>query len=130
MIRLRLRKMARKRILLVEDDEMIREATTELLQNLGYEVVSERSGKSVISGAVQRHGRTPDLILAESTAVASIDEELAERALRHEPDIPLVIITVPWEHRSRETSRTERIRRLIYKPFTRGELAEALRGIP
>ena len=122
--------MTRKRILFVEDDEMIREATTELLQNLGYEVISERSGKGVISGAIQRNGWTPDLVLAESTAVVSIEEELAERALGCEPDIPLVVIVVPWEHLSRETSRTEKIRRLIYKPFTREELAETLRGIP
>jgi CheY-like chemotaxis protein len=122
--------MAGKRILLVEDDEMIREATTELLQSLGYEVASKQSGKGAISGTVWKEGWTPDLILAESTAVAPIVEELAKRALESEPDIPLLVIVVPWEHPAEETSRTEGIRRLIYKPFTREELAEALRGIP
>ena len=121
--------MARKRILFVEDDEMIREATTGMLENLGYEVASEKSGKGVVSGSIQRNGWTPDLILAESTVVASIDEELAERVVGCEPDIPLVVITVPWEHLSRELARTEGVRRLIFKPFTKGELAEALREI-
>ena len=121
--------MVRKRILFVEDDEMIREATTGMLENLGYEVASKKSGKGVISGSIERNGWTPDLILAESTAVASIDEELEERALGCEPDIPLVVIAVPWEPLPRETSTTEGVRSLIFKPFTREELAEALRGI-
>jgi len=122
--------MVGKRILLVEDDEMIREATTGLLQSLGYEVVSEQSGKGVISGTMRKTGWTPDLILAESAEVASIDEELSQRALGYEPDIPLVVITVPWGYLSTQTAGTERIRRLIYKPFTKGELAEALQEIP
>ena len=122
--------IVKKRILYVDDDEMLREATTGILESLGYEVIAEEGRKGAISGTILKDGWTPDLILAESSALASIDDELAQTALGYEPPIPLVVITVAWENPSRNTPGTKGISSLIYKPFTREELIEALQGIP
>ena len=53
-----------KKVLVVEDDESIRESTKDLLESSGYAVECARNGEEAIQG-LRRSGRSPNLILLD-----------------------------------------------------------------
>jgi len=117
--------MAGKRILFVDDDEMMLEAIPEMLESLGYEVIPQTGERCAASGITPKDRWVPDLILADSSAGSKIEHVLKERALRHEPGIPVVFMTVPWENFTPEIRTPWKV---VYKPFTKAELVAALHG--
>ncbi|MEW6350659.1 MAG: response regulator [Thermodesulfobacteriota bacterium] len=80
------------RILVVEDDEMSLELTTDLLESAGYEVSAARTAEEALEKA--RTGR-PDLILMD-ICLPGMDGLTATKRLKEEPEttgIPVVALT-------------------------------------
>ena len=83
-----------KKILVVEDDESIRESTKDLLELEGYTVECARNGEEGIQ-ALRRGGVLPDLILLDLMMPVKDGfqfrlEQVEDPTLRH---IPVVILT-------------------------------------
>lgn len=77
------------RILVVEDDEVLRNELIELLRNEGYEAeyistFSDTAGQIIKS--------KPDLVLLDIN-IPELNGELVLRKLRKEADIPVIMVT-------------------------------------
>jgi CheY-like chemotaxis protein len=85
--------MARRRILIIDDDPDITEAMKVVLENKGYEVVSAKDGAD---GMVRLKAAKPDLIILDvmmSTAEEGFD---LSRSLKQNPEyksIPILMVT-------------------------------------
>jgi CheY-like chemotaxis protein len=108
--------------LLVDDEELVRMSTADMLMDLGYEVVEANSAEDalrLISG-----GLRPDLLVTDHLMPGMSGVELA-RALRSDrPQLPVLIVSGYAE----AESIAPEIPRLT-KPFRNAELAVSLAAI-
>jgi CheY-like chemotaxis protein len=108
--------------LLVDDEELVRMSTADMLMDLGYEVVEASSAEEalrLVSG-----GLRPELLVTDHLMPGMSGVELA-RALRSDrPKLPVLIVSGYAE----AEGIAPEIPRLT-KPFRNAELAESLVGI-
>src|SRR5262249_52294632 len=79
-----------ERILLVEDDESILEATSNILQELGYQVVSARAGAEALR--VLQSGQEVELLFSDVVMAHGMNGvELAREARRLKKDIKVLL---------------------------------------
>ena len=84
------------RILVVDDEEDIREALTEILEDEGHDVFEAENGLEVMAMAVSAR---IDLILLDITMPEMDGIEACRRikAVQHVRDIPIVMVTAHTE---------------------------------
>lgn len=117
-----------ERILLVDDEEIVITATTEMLNNLGYEVVAVQHG----SEAIKIFHSQPDrfqLVITDQTMPGMTGMRLAEEVLRVKPDIPIILSTGFSNKDVLIKALTIGISRILSKPFVLSELALSVREI-
>ncbi|HZH51782.1 MAG TPA: PAS domain S-box protein [Microvirga sp.] len=107
-------------VLLVEDDELIRSSTAEMLTELGHRVVQAADATS----ALQSLATDPVDILVTDVGLPDLSgAELAKRALKHRPDLGIVFATgdeaVSAEHDLKRAV-------MLVKPYAEEDLAQAL----
>jgi len=110
------------RILLVDDDDAVREVTGAMLRELGYTVVEAASG----GGALDLLDREPDidLMLIDFAMPGMNGAEVARRVETKRPALPILFVT-GFADRSALTGIDEE--RIISKPFVADELADKVR---
>jgi PAS domain S-box-containing protein len=106
-------------ILLVDDEEIVREATAELIRDLGHEVVAAGGGEEALVKLAA--GLEPDVVITDYKMPRMDGAELARRLLEQAPDRPVLLITG-------YTGSTENMLHLprLSKPFGQAEMADAL----
>ncbi len=110
------------RILIVEDEEIIRSAVRKLLQHAGYEVADAGS----VEEAEDNHDPSDfDLIISDLRLPGAAGTELIRRA----PDTPVLIMTSYASLRSAVDSMKMGAVEYIAKPFDHDEMLEAVEGI-
>ena len=110
------------RILIVEDEEIIRSAVRKLLQHAGYEVADACS----VEEAEDNHDPSDfDLIISDLRLPGAAGTELIRRA----PDTPVLIMTSYASLRSAVDSMKMGAVEYIAKPFDHDEMLEAVEGI-
>lgn len=116
--------MAKPRILVVEDDDLILTIQKWRLANLGYEVCgSAASGADAITCAAEQH---PDLVLMDITLKGEMDGIETAAQMKKEFGIPVVFIS---SHTDKETLlrvRSVRPEGFIKKPFDDDDLRIAI----
>ncbi|MDQ8048531.1 response regulator [Luteibacter sp.] len=106
-------------ILAVDDDDLVRATTAEMLQELGYRVVTARSGAEALSLLE----RTPvDLVLTDHAMPQMTGAQLAQRVRELAPSLPVVMVT---GYADLAGGAHVDIPRLA-KPFSQGALTEIL----
>jgi CheY-like chemotaxis protein len=111
----------RKRILVVEDDAVLRIMTERQLEHLGYEAISSKDGYSSIQTSVDFK---PDLILMD-VQMPVMDGLEATRAIRNSeeslelPRVPIVAMTA---NPDRQTCFLSGMDDFLFKPITIEEL--------
>lgn len=112
------------RILLVEDDEMMRSLTRKLLQEQGYSVIEANNGKVALEWAEANPGQI-DLLLTDVVMPAVSGPELAERLSRSHPGLKVVYMS---GYTGELMEASERLKHgiLLEKPFTRTALLNVL----
>jgi signal transduction histidine kinase len=112
------------RVLLVDDDDMVRETTHEMLEALGHTVVEAVTPAAALRSL--RGGRTFDLLVTDFSMPNMTGEQLARRAHELRPGLPVLIITAYAEaHALNSTPLTWQV---LQKPFVSVELEDALRA--
>jgi signal transduction histidine kinase len=105
-------------ILLVDDDNGVREVTAEMLRGLGYDVLEASSGGAALD-LLQREPRI-DLMLIDFAMPGMTGADVARSVHSTKPALPTLFITGYADHRAlRGVSETH----IIGKPFTFDELA-------
>jgi PAS domain S-box-containing protein len=112
------------RILLVEDDEIMRSLTRKLLQEQGYSVVEAGNGKAALDWAEANPGQI-DLLLTDVVMPVMSGPELAER-LSHSHSGLKVVYMSGYTGELMEASERLKHGVLLEKPFTRTALLNTL----
>ncbi|MCQ6959293.1 response regulator transcription factor [Mucilaginibacter aquariorum] len=114
-----------KTILLIEDNDDIRENTCELLELEGYQVILATNGRSGLILAQEHH---PDLILCDIMMPEANGYEVIKE-LKDDPQtakIPFIFLTASVEQKAIATGINMGAWAYIRKPFDPQELFEAI----
>jgi len=115
-----------KRVLVVEDEEAVRELEKFILEQHGYEVMEARDG---LEGLTKAEFRKPDLILLD-LMMPDVSGGRMFDEMRHHPatkDIPIVVVTgKPDAHEMFDDAIGED--NVIMKPFEADALIERIRS--
>jgi nitrogen-specific signal transduction histidine kinase/CheY-like chemotaxis protein len=117
-----------ERILLVEDDDMVREHVHALLLQLGYHVVPACNGKEALELLDQKGPF--DLLFTDVVMPGGISgRQLADMVRTRYPDMPVLYTSGYTENAIVHHGRLDTGVVLLQKPFRRHELAEKLRQV-
>ena len=106
-------------ILLVDDDEAVRETSAEMLQELGYTVVQATSGQAAL-GVLDRQGGV-EVMVTDVRMPGMSGLELSDIAARRFRDLRVILISGYFLPQPIT-------RRFLQKPFRIRELDEAIRA--
>ena len=112
-------------ILLVEDDDIMRSLTRQLLQEHGYTVVEANDGKSAFEW-VQSHPGRIDLLLTDVVMRRMSGPELVERLNASHPTLKVVYMSGYTGELIAEREVLKRGITLLEKPFTRTALLNTI----
>jgi len=112
-------------ILLVEDDEIMRSLTRQLLQEHGYAVVEANDGKSALEW-VESHPGPIDLLLTDVVMRRMSGPELVERLNASHPTLKVVYMSGYTGELIAEREVLKRGITLLEKPFTRTALLNTI----
>jgi len=112
-------------ILLVEDDEMMRSLTRQLLREHGYTVVEANDGRSALEW-VESHPGQIDLLLTDVVMRRMSGPELVERLSVPYPTLKVVYMSGYTGELIAEREMVKRGIALLEKPFTRTSLLNTI----
>ncbi len=112
--------MSPKRILVVEDEAVLRLGTTLHLKSFGFNVVGNfRSGEDAIK---QVTDLKPDLVLMDIELAGNIDGIETVRQIQEKIDIPVIYLTVFSDGETIKRAKSTNPFRYMNKPFNEEEL--------
>ncbi|NOX33856.1 MAG: PAS domain S-box protein [Deltaproteobacteria bacterium] len=117
-----------ERIMLVDDEDSIRNSALEFLENLGYELYSFVNGKE----AFQEFKKDPykfDLIITDMTMPVMTGDELACKILKIRPELPVILCSGYCEKKTEDKIKEMGIGLFMPKPLILEELAVMIRDI-
>jgi PAS domain S-box-containing protein len=115
-------------ILLVEDDHDVRAYIAETLRDLGYGVMGAANGEMALKVLGQKDTRI-DLMLTDIVMPGMNGRELAGRAQRIRPEMPVLYMTGYSRNAVVHQGRLDEGVELLHKPMTQAELAERVRKV-
>jgi len=115
-------------ILLVDDEDSIKEMLTLSLKRLGYKVTSFSSSLQALK-KFRDSAKDFDVVITDQTMPGLTGDLLAAELLKIRPDIPIILCTGFSEKINEEQAEEIGIRKFLQKPFTRSELSQAIRKI-
>ena len=116
-----------ERILVVEDNEELREISTVILQNQGYEIVEAQDGREAIKRL--QEGPPIDLLFADVVLPGGMNGmEVAEEAKRIQPDIKVLFTSGYAEETMSHDGKLDPGITLVSKPFRKAEMLEKVRA--
>jgi PAS domain S-box-containing protein len=117
-----------EKILVVEDDDAVRETSAELLRDLGYDVLIARDGDSAIN--LLTHDPAIDLVFTDVVMPGAIKGvELAGRVKAMRPRTPVLFNSGYAENSIVHDGRIDRGINFLSKPYSREQLARKVRQV-
>jgi CheY-like chemotaxis protein len=118
----------REIILVVDDNDAMREVAALQLHGLGYEVIVAENPSHALD--VLKSPQNVDLLLTDIVMPGDIDgRELAVRAREIRPDLNLLFTSGFAESALADSIRTDFSAAILSKPYRRADLAQRLRGM-
>ncbi|MET1023220.1 MAG: response regulator [Pseudoxanthomonas sp.] len=111
---------SKQRILLVDDNELIREMAADVLSDKGYEVAQASDAAEAL--AHLRASQRFDLLLSDVRMPGMSGRELADVALDLWPELAVIIMTGYAEEALRKPNFLAEGMRLLRKPFSLADL--------
>ncbi len=105
--------------LLVDDEDLVRMSTADMLIDLGYEVVEANSAEEALR--LVRDGLKPDLLVTDHLMPGMSGVELAHNVRSSRPEMPVLIISGYAESEGLAPDLPR-----LTKPFRNAELAKSL----
>ena len=122
------RKMAIRKILIVDDSPTERHVLNDMLTKSGFEVVASDNGEDAI---LKAKSLKPDLILMD-VVMPGLNGFQATRAISRDPDtrsIPIILCTSKSQETDKIWGMRQGARDYIVKPVNRVELLEKIAAI-
>jgi PAS domain S-box-containing protein len=115
-------------VLVVEDEDIVRELVREVLEVEGYSVVSARRGKDALKLCVE-HPEAISLLVTDVVMPEMSGRELAERLTEIRPEVRVLFISGYTDDSVIRHGVLEAGTAFLQKPFTPNELARKVRGV-
>jgi CheY-like chemotaxis protein len=115
-------------ILLVDDEEMIINSTSKILERLGFDVVIKSSSTEALE-TFQEEPEKFDLVITDQVMPNMTGTQLAEKLLSIRPDIPVILCSVFPEDVSDEEIKRIGIREFIAKPISMQKINKVIRTV-
>ena len=113
-----------RRILVVDDDNAVREITTTTLKDLGCEVIEAGSGGAALDHLDDKGAL--DLMIVDYAMPGMNGAEVAREVRARRPDLPILFVTGYADQSALAAIGEDRI---VQKPFRSGELAGKVRRL-
>jgi len=112
------------RILVVDDEHLVRNLTVQVLERAGYDVVSASDAQTALD---MLDDATVDLVVSDVVMPGLSGVELLNELRDRRPDLPVLLMTGG----SPQPERTSRALELgasgiVYKPFSHADLTDAV----
>jgi PAS domain S-box-containing protein len=118
----------RPRVLIMDDEDVVREVARAMLESLGCDVESVRDGEEAI--AAQTEPGTFDAIFLDLTVPGAMGGvEALPHLRRTDPDVLLVVASGYSEHPVMTRFKDHGFDRVLHKPFSLAEMAEIVRDL-
>ena len=117
-----------ERILLVDDEEQIVAMERQMLENLGYRVTARTDSQEALKVfAEQPHNF--DLVITDMTMPHMSGDQLAQKMLDIEPNIPVILCTGFNEVITEDKALAIGIQKFVMKPIVKNDLATTIRTV-
>ena len=117
-----------ERILVVEDDEEVREAATEMLREMGYEVLAAEDAEAALKQL--NNGADPQLLFTDVVMPGPIPtREFTRQVQKLRPGIRILYTSGYTQNAIVHNGRLDDDAFLLSKPYRRDELARKIRGV-
>lgn len=114
-------------VLVVDDEAPVRQATSELLRSMGYDVLEADGGVAAL--ALFREREDVDAVLLDLAMPEMNGEQVLRELKKLRAEVPIVLLTAYAEDESRVRFSSGELAGFIAKPFAREELAGVLGGV-
>jgi CheY-like chemotaxis protein len=114
-----------KTILIVEDEEGIRLAVSQLLRRSGFNVMEARDGLAAVE-LLRKHSRTIDIILLDLTLPGLPSREIVEEAARLRPDMRIFLTSAYSRETAAPAFNAPQVKGFLRKPYEIRELVRLL----
>jgi len=115
-------------VLVVEDEELMREVTTRILRRNGYEVLAAANGDEGITAA-QQHAGPIHLLLTDVVMPKRLGKEVADRITQLRPETRVLFMSGYAEPVLGAEGRLPAGVTLVEKPFSEAKLLEIVRSV-
>ena len=115
-------------ILVVEDDDSVRNMLLRILRENGYSLVAARDGQEALQ-LCEPGERTFDLLLTDVVMPKMGGRELSERLKRLRPDLKVLYLSGYAHDAMVHNGALDRGVALLEKPFTKAELLHKVREV-
>lgn len=112
-----------KRVLVVDDDNQVREHVSELLRSMGYEVLTAASASDALD--LMDKTREPDLLLTDIMMPGGMNgRNLADAACSRYPSLPVIFMSGYADSSLLSDGMVRQNENFLAKPFRRRQLSE------
>jgi two-component system cell cycle sensor histidine kinase/response regulator CckA len=119
--------IGRPRILLVEDEPFVREATCSILQNAGFEVLPAENARAAME-LYEECGHRVDLVMTDMVLPGQTGQQLGQDVRKRSPEVA-VLVTSGYGEAAYETEMPEASTYFLPKPYSRRTLVEKIEMI-
>ncbi len=115
-------------ILFVDDEELLVDVISRMLESLGYSVVAHNSSREALS-VFQHDPNRFDLVLTDYTMPGMTGCDLAQKITDIRGDVPIILCTGNGETLTKHTIEAAGISEMIMKPLDIHEIADVLHRV-
>ncbi len=110
-------------VLLVEDEESLCRAVSNMLRRKGFSVIEAADGSAAID-LIRAHHRSIDVILLDMTIPGASSREVLAEAVRVRPDVKIIVTSAYSREMVARSLDAPQIRGFIRKPFLISDLVQ------
>jgi CheY-like chemotaxis protein len=116
------------KVILVEDDDMVRKLTVLTLQKLGFEVTALASAKEALD-LTKQNNLKPDILITDVVMPEMNGRELAEAFSTSHPELPVLFVSGYSEDILAHHGVLKEGINLLQKPFSASDLAKRIQDL-
>jgi PAS domain S-box-containing protein len=112
-------------VLVVEDEDSLREAVTKVLRREGFDVLEASNGTAAVN-LLRAYGGDVDVLLLDMTIPGASSQEIVTQAANAQPEIKVILTSAYSQEMILERICTPQISSFVRKPFRLADLVKTL----